>query len=431
MSATDVDLLLPVPLVVLGSLPPEGRDLDLLVPQELLPGLRATFRRQGWAAEGDTFVRFAERTGFAVDLVPLESWLPHVDARAELLREASTIPGYQHLRSPCPPHRLLLLADRLERGMVVDERRAARLAAYDPHTWEQARDQAVGWGLADAIDRLRSAADDPAPRTGGRVLGGRPRRRARVISISGLDGAGKSTQAAHLCRALTALGYDAEVAWTKLGRDPVLDRVSAPAKAVVDVVARVRRQPVSVGDGSPTEPPDEAGEIRIHPGGPRPEPDSGHLARERSPLLSWGWGCVVAIANARTHRRSARAHPGAVLICDRYVLDSAAHLRYRYPAAGRPSLQQWLIRRLSPVPRAAFFLDVSPAAARTRKPEQYTTSDLTRLRSLYVDECAALKVTVVDGERPESEVAATLAEQAWRALERPGRLGALRALRHR
>ncbi len=431
MSAADVDVLLPAPLVVLGSLPPQGRDLDLLVPEETLPQLRSTFHRHGWVTGGDTFVRFAEGTAFSVDLVPLETWLPNVVARAGLLREASTIPGYRHLRAPCPPHRLLLLAHRLDRGMIVDERRAARLAAYEADSWERARDEAVDWDLADALEQLRRAAGDPARHAVRRIPGTLHRRRARVISLSGLDGSGKSTQAEHLLRALAALGYDANVSWTKLGRDPVLDRVSAPAKAVLDVVARVRRRPAVVSERRPTDPADESGEVRIHPGGPRPEPDSGHLARDRSAVLSWGWGCVVALANAHTHRRTARAHPGAVLICDRYVLDSAAHLRYRYPSMGRPAVQRWLVRRLSPSPLAAFFLDVSPAAARARKPEQYTTSDLTRLRNLYVDECGRLKVTVVDGERPESEVAAALAEQAWRALTRPGRLGAFRALRNR
>ncbi|MBD8869502.1 hypothetical protein [Nocardioides donggukensis] len=427
MSAADVDLLLRGPCVVLGSLPPQGRDLDLLVPEASLAPLRSTLSRHGWVEEGETFVRFAGGTAFAVDLVRFETWLPDVVTRTALLRDASTIPGYRHLMAPSPPHRLLLLAHRFRGGMVVDERRGARLAALDADTWARARDQAVEWGLVDALDGLRRAGADP----GRRLRGVRRPRPARVISLSGLDGAGKSTQAEHLRRALEALGYDAEVAWTKLGRDPVLDRVSAPVKAAVEVVGRVRPRRGVLPAPRPTEQPDESGELRIHPGGPRPEPDSGHLARERSALLSWGWGCVVALANARTHRRAARARSGTVLICDRYVLDSSAHLRYRYPAIGRPGFPRWLVRRLSPAPRAAFLLDVSPASARARKPEQYTTRDLTRLRDLYVEESGRLGVTVVDGERPESEVAAALAEQAWRTLRRPGRLGRLRALRNR
>ncbi len=38
---------------------------------------------------------------------------------------------------------------------------------------------------------------------------------------------------------------------------------------------------------------------------------------------------------------------------------------------------------------------------------------------------------VVDGQRPEADLAAALAESAWRALRRPGRLGRLKALRNR
>ena len=257
MNAADVDAVLTGPLVVLGSLPPQGRDLDLLVPEALLPALRSTFHRHGWVTEGDTAVRFAEGTAFAVDLLPVETWLPRVDARRGLLRDASPIPGYRHLLAPSPPHRLLLLAHRFDEGMVVDERRAARLASYEADTWERARDQAREWGLADALERMGRAAGDPARQPPRRILSTR-RRRARVISLSGLDGAGKSTQAEHLRLALVALGYDAEVAWTKLGRDPVLDRVSAPVKALVGVVGRVRGKPAAVPDQRLVEPPDES-----------------------------------------------------------------------------------------------------------------------------------------------------------------------------
>ena len=427
MSATDVDALLPAPVVVLGSLPPTGRDLDLLVPASLMPRLRSTLRDHGWAEDRDTFVRFADAEAFAVDLCPLEDWLPDDVARASLVRDAAPVPGYARLLAPSPPHELLLLARRLDRGMVVDERRAARLRAYDAEAWSGARDQATQWGLTGPLARLHRAATDPVAiptRRPGRA-GRRPP--ARVVSLSGLDGAGKSTQAKHLCRALTALGYDAEVVWTKLGRDPVLDRLSAPVKPAVGLVARLRGRTEAGARVPHGEEPDESGEVRIHPGGPRPAPDIGRRAREQSALLTWGWSCVVALANARTHRRSARARRGTVMICDRYVLDSAAHLRYRYPAAGSPVLQRWLLARLSPAPRAAFFLDVSPAAARARKPEQYTTRDLTRLRRLYVEESSRLAVTVLDGQRPESEVAAAIAEQTWRALSRPGRRGRLEA----
>ncbi|GAB2754929.1 hypothetical protein GCM10027020_03860 [Nocardioides salsibiostraticola] len=428
MSATDVDALLSAPVVVLGSLPPEGRDLDLLVPVSLMTQVGATLREHGWSANGDAFVRFADNTAYAVDLFPLERWLPSDAARQQLLRDATTLPGYHHLLAPSPAHRLLLLAHRFDLGMIVDERRATRLAAYDADDWNRARDQATQWGLTGSLERLHRAAGEPIHVPSRLSARGRARRPARVISLSGLDGAGKSTQAEHLCRALMALGYDAEVAWTKLGRDPVLDRVSAPVKSTLTVLARLRGRPDAGADQPQPEPPDESGEVRNHPGGPRPAPDSGSRARARSPLLSWGWSCVVAVANARTHRRYARVRRGTVLICDRYALDSAAHLRYRYPAAGTFALQRRLIVRLSPAPRAAFFLDVSPSAARARKPEQYTTRDLARLRGLYLEESSRQAVTVVDGERPESELAAALAEQTWRALSRPGRLGRLRIL---
>jgi len=140
--------------------------------------------------------------------------------------------------------------------------------------------------------------------------------------------------------------------------------------------------------------------------------------------MTWGWSVVVAAANASTHRRAATRAP-RVVIADRYVLDSIVHLRYRYAAARRFAFQRAVVRVISPRPVAAFLLDVEPAVARRRKPEQYTTSDLTELRALYHDEARRLDVALVDADGEELEVAAELARVSWMALRGERRGGTI------
>jgi len=161
---------------------------------------------------------------------------------------------------------------------------------------------------------------------------------------------------------------------------------------------------------------DEHGEVRHHLDGRPPPPSRATRVRQDSEVLTWGWSIVVVAANAVAHRRATAQHP-RVVVCDRYVLDSMAHARYGYPNARRFGVQRALLRAVSPRPAAAFLLDVEPEVARRRKPEQYTTSDLTKLRRLYHDEASRLDVVVVDAAADELDVAASLARTAWLRLE--------------
>ncbi len=427
MNADFVDELLSGPVVVLGSLPPQGRDLDLLVPHAEIGAVGAALTGGGFVRRGHEHVRFAGGTAYAVELIALEDRLPTAAAVQAVRSEATALPGYRNLLAPAPAHQLLLLAQRLRFSMVVDRRRAERLAGFGPADWEAARGEAAAWGLGAELDDLRRAAEHPVP-------GSPRRRRSPVVALSGLDGAGKSTHAEHLARALTALGEDVVVEWNKVGRDRTLERVAAPVKALL-----ARRAGSGTGADLPTtiastpEPPHEEpdgqadGEARNHPDGPRPPPGPGTRLRQRSALLTWCWTCVVALANARTHRRTVAGNAGSVVICDRYVLDTAAHLRHRYGAQRRFRAQRALNRWFSPRPAVAVFLDVPPAEARRRKPEQYTTRDLEQLRELYLEETAAAGVTVVDAAREELVVAADVAERVWRRLGEPSRLGTWRS----
>ncbi|MEA3056186.1 MAG: hypothetical protein QOD30_1618 [Actinomycetota bacterium] len=412
MTNEEVDALLGAPAVVFGSLPPDNRDLDLLVEAGERQRLIAALVDRGWTMSGRTAASFAGGTAFAVDVMDLDEWAPSSVAAASLREESVLLAGFEHLHAPAPHHRLLIQAQRHAAGAPLTDARRAVVAGFLAADWDAAEHQADAWHALDALRALRVVmTSGDAPSTRVRRLR-RPHRR-RVIALSGVDGAGKSTHAEHLARALDALGYETTTAWTKLTRDPVLDVISGPVKRALSLVSRHEPAPSS---STTDDDVDEFGEVRHHLDGRPPPPSRATRVRQGSTVLTWGWSIVVVAANAIAHRR-ATAQPPRVVVCDRYVLDSMAHVRYGYPAARVFGVQRALLRAVSPRPAAAFLLDVAPEEARRRKPEQYTTSDLTKLRRLYHDEARRLEVVVVDAAADELDVAASVARAAWLRLE--------------
>ena len=94
-------------------------------------------------------------------------------------------------------------------------------------------------------------------------------------------------------------------------------------------------------------------------------------------------------------------------------------LRFRYGDHRRFRFQTWILHRFSPRPLLAYFIDVPPETAWSRKPEQYDPTALEQQARLYRGVCEALGARRVDGERPREELCADLAEEAWRALRSP------------
>lgn len=98
-----------------------------------------------------------------------------------------------------------------------------------------------------------------------------------LVTLSGLDGSGKSTQAAALASSLDALGHSVEVVWTNLGATRLLAAVAAPARAVLRAAGRGPAAPRPAHDQAP----------RPHPATRQPRCGVGaeHWARPGPP--SW------------------------------------------------------------------------------------------------------------------------------------------------
>ena len=378
--------------VIVGSIPPAGRDLDLLIEAGDRDAVAAELGRNDFERHGDSWVRFAGMTAYAVDLIPRDEWrLPD-----ELFTEARPVEPYRNLARPAPAHALLVLARKLagERGPLRDKhrRRIEDELIVDPRAWEAARDAAPAWGLAQELERLRSRA---RPGQAGRSSGVRG-----AVQLSRSRASTDPERAPRRERSPTRSSGSAGRPRPSGSRSARARRSSGSPGRQAGDRARPWR---GLGDRRRRAPP-------LEPGGER-----GH----RSPAMAaaaTAWSTAGATANALAHLRAA-AGPlatGKVVIFDRYVLDTVVHLRFTYGGVRHPA-QERLVRLLSPVPVASFFLDVPPEVALSRK-HDWDLPVLERQAELYRAEHAELGVRRLDGERPREELAAEIAREVWHRL---------------
>jgi thymidylate kinase len=392
-----VDAAAPRRVLVFGSLPGVGRDLDLLVRDADLAPLRAVLAHEGFRSRGDEWVRFRDCTADAIDLVPTSAWRLPAPELDDLFAEARPLEGLERLVRPAPHHALLVLARLAGRAGTLPEKRRRRVAAAlgeETTAWQQARELAPAWNLRPELEHLeRAYRDRHAPR----VRAARPHR-PRVVALSGIDGSGKSSQALLLCEALERLGYEAAVEWSPFGQNAWLDRLAKPAKRLLGRSQRFR-----------------AGRPELETGLER---TPGTVLRERSAAVNQAWATVVAFANALSQLGTIARHTrrGRVVIYDRYALDSTVQLRFRYGTNGRFSLQRSLIGLLAPKPLAAFYLDIPPEASLDRKDDRWTLADLEAQARLYREEYERRGAVRLDGLRAKDDLAAEIGEAVWRTL---------------
>lgn len=425
-------------VLVYGSLPPAGRDFDLLGRPDELVAIREALVAAGFIERRGVFVRFHLGSVEAVELTPAESWrLPPDDLEA-LFAEAQPIAGTRHLVQPSPHHALLIRARKTARQRKPSAQVRARVneaLASDPDAWEGAQQRASVWKARYALALLRTACGSTgrvsalirwrafaehlsgsgAPPVQAQLRALRallPRlRRTHVVAFSGLDGAGKTSQAAVLREALSATGQDAVVVWKGIGRNRILWWLKAPVQTCLRALP---------GGGSPGALvdrvlPDLSGRNGL-PGGSPGTP-------ERRPRGIWLsvvtqlWATLVAVVNVLAVRRSTlRAFGrGRIIIYDRYTLDSAVKLLYWYGDTWMIRLLIRLIHHATPTPLKSYFLDVPAQVAFERKGE-WGLDDLAARATLYSGEYKRLRVRRLDATRPTSELSEEIATEVWASL---------------
>jgi thymidylate kinase len=402
-----------------------GRDLDVLV----LPGAEdaavAALAGEGLLpAPGEPGHAVFTAPGLEVDLLLGSSWPAYYPSLDGVRSRAGS--GDAPLRVASDADRLLMLAAEAVAGRPL-EKIAARARELLAGEGAAERLRAVASEeklepLADLImqpDELlgrsslgrlpyRAAAAvatrSPAARAAlrqrvGTRLEAADRRRGLLISLSGMDGSGKSTAAAAVRRELEQAGVHVDVAWARFGQEAdVLDRVAGPVRKLL---RRTGTTADPVAAGGPTV------SARQNP----------RAAAGRRGPVGWAWVVVVAAVNARSFRRLARPRKrGVAIVCDRWAADSLVDLELRY---GRHRLAEWLLSRATPRPDLAILLEIDAGTAATRKPGDQAERVLRGMEEAYARRAAQLGLERVDATRAAAEVAAEVVGLAGRFARRP------------
>jgi thymidylate kinase len=388
--------------IVLGSLPPAGRDLDVLARPPARDRIARALCAAGLVRKGSDFALFQARTAYGVELLAAEGFVA-ADALEDLFAQAVPLPGFEALARPAPAHALLILARLVvDEGGLLPKRRARleRIVAEDPDAWHRAGEAASSWRAARALALLERAAASGKPIPLGerlRARGARPParpRRALLVALSGIDGAGKSSQARWLAESLSALGVDVDVVWNDLLGNRALDFVAAAPKALLRLAGR-RSEGMARYDDA---------DVADDPATPS--------------VVTRAWSTIVTFANAAEQQvmasRAFGRGRGRVIVFDRSPLDLAVrmHVLYRTNA----EVQRRLIQLAAPRPDVAFLLDIPAEVSLARKNDIWSRAQLVEQTQLYSQLAPRFGVRRIDGQRPPEEIAAEIARAAWLAL---------------
>lgn len=439
-AAAELDRTLDRRVVVYGSLPPHGRDLDLLVRDGDLADLEAGLHRLGYTQRGAEWTRSRDCDLDVIDPALASEWNLPATERDALFEQARCIDSLRWLRRPAPYHALLIAARRVAGSGRLEEKVADRIrdaVREDPSAPELARAVAAEWDMTEPLEllvgaaprapltkrrRVRAIFDQPrrsgtAPGLGAaatvRVVL-RRRRRGTLFSLSGLDGSGKSTQADGLERALRRLGRDPRIEWVPLKPPAPLHHLGRLSKRALRPLARAA---TATRGERPTAGGQESRVERDLRGSDRREP--ARVLRRRSVIVATTWSTTVVVAAGVKwgYLLRRRLWRGEDVICDRYLLDAWTFMRYHYQASAQLHRQWHLLALLLPRPDAAFQLEIPPELASARK-RDFTPEQNARRAGYYEEKAPWIGAVMVDATRSQAEICAEIYSRAVDHLER-------------
>jgi thymidylate kinase len=254
---------------------------------------------------------------------------------------------------------------------------------------------------ASLLELGRAAASSPAATRSHLRTVIRLRRGPMIVALSGLDGAGKSSQAQLIERSMRSIGVESAVIWPParnvlFGMPPALkDRLRRLLATIGRPIETSSTTAYQAADGAPEFPP---------------------LPSQRG-IVTELLAAVVAISQVLALRRAALAAPGdpVLLIYDRYVLDSIVYLKDRWGHGRALGWQSAAIRMLARRAALSYLLEIEPEEAFARK-QDFPIENLRDRAALYRRLHESLGVKALDATRPMEEVGHEICGDIWMML---------------
>ncbi len=217
-----------------------------------------------------------------------------------------------------------------------------------------------------------------------------------LVTLSGVDGCGKTTQAEMLQAAFEVCHLRANRVWSRAGSARWLQLFTRWGK----------KRPVA------NEASQDAAEVQLA------EKTRLRQQRFRSPWIRWGWSWLTTLELLLRYARRVTLPLllGRVVICDRYVLDALADWASHF---GETTIERRLaakvLRWLTPRPRMGYWLDVAAEVARARSAEPLPASLLEAQSSAFRRLSARWGLARLDGSLDKAELSDEIVHQVLSA----------------
>jgi thymidylate kinase len=176
---------------------------------------------------------------------------------------------------------------------------------------------------------------------------------AALITVNGVDGCGKSTQARAIQHAFDQCAIKTRYVWSRGGASSLAAGVIRLGKRLISARRGESTAAERVGDAAGKEQARQ------------------ELFRQPAVRRLWPWLILADLTWTYLRQARLRLWCGRVVVCDRYVPDALAEMGARLDRAHiERSLAGRLLRWLNPRPRRAYYLALDAGAARRRQPAE-------------------------------------------------------------